>query len=196
MTLLFHALDTADAGQERGYDSVMTQVHAPWQQPAAPASGTRKWIPAAIIAAGIVIAGGVIGGAVLLNGHQSVTERAATGTPGVDATASGIGTPTCEAWLTTKAALNAIPPLPNGWDWNTPHIDVYIANAGASAEKALNLFEPQIAPEPANVAAAAHAYVDAKRASIEKLSAHTYTAEEAAAGNVALAKLDQICGTP
>ncbi len=108
---------------------------------------------------------------------------------------SGIGTSTCDAWVVTKAALHAIPALPAGWDWNTPNIDVYIGNAATAAEKTLSLFEPQILPDPAHVAAAARGYVSAKRTEIRKLKDHTYTSEDAAAGNVAFARINQICGT-
>jgi hypothetical protein len=155
----------------------------------------RRWLPSAIIAAGIVIAGALIGGAVLLNGHRPTTEKAATGTSGVDAAASGIGTPTCEAWATTKLALGSIPALPNGWDWVTPNIDTYIANRAAAVEPVLDAFETEVAASPPNVAKAANAYIATRRSELQAQKNHTYGPGDVSAGNAAFATLNQVCGT-
>ena len=93
---------------------------------------------------------------------------------------------TCKAWRTTKPALDAIPSLPDGWDWNTPNIDMYIANRNAAIAQALDLFEPEESPtDQTDISAAAHEYVAAKRTEMQKLSDHTYTAADGVPGNTA-----------
>ena len=63
----------------------------------------------------------------------------------------------------------------------------------AAVTKALDLFEPKIASEPAQVAAAAHDYVSARRNEMRMLVNHTYTQADGVAGNVAKDQLDQLC---
>jgi hypothetical protein len=101
---------------------------------------------------------------------------------------------TCQAWTTTRAALAPIPDLPAGWDWDTPNIDVYINNKANAVDKALSLFEPKIAEEPADVAAAARAYIDTRRDEFAAKRNRTYSATERAVTNMALGTLDQLCG--
>jgi hypothetical protein len=155
-------------------------------RPIPPAGGNRRWIPAAIIAAGIVIAGALIGGAVI------ASNRASTDTP-ADAAAAEASS-TCQAWKTTRAALGAIPLLPVGWNWDTPNIDVFINNQANAAEKALTVFESQIAAEPANVAAAAREYIEVRRNEYTAMRNRTYSATEAAPVPIALGTLNELCG--
>ena len=164
------------------------QPYAP--PPPPPPGGNRRWVPAAIIAAGIVVAGALVGGAVMLSNRDK--GAGAEGSSSVATEASS----TCQAWKTTRNAINAIPGLPVGWDWDTPNIDVYITNQANAMEKAFALFEPQIKPEPANVAAAARAYVEARRGEIAAKRNRTYSANEAVPVNMALGTLNQLCGLP
>jgi hypothetical protein len=83
-----------------------------------------------------------------------------------------------------------------GWDWDTPNIDTYINNLATAVETALALFEPKIAAEPANVADAAHAYVDARRDAFSAMRNRTYSAEDAVPVTMALGTLNQLCGLP
>jgi hypothetical protein len=195
---LLEAQNGTDGQAGGGYHYGMNRngpVQAPappqWQPvypPAAPPPrGSKRWIPAAIISAGIVIAGGVVGGAVLSNGNRA----------DLNATNSVVATEdssTCQAWKTTRTAIIAIPDLPAGWDWDTPGIDVYINNQANALEKAFALFEPQITTEPANVAAAARAYVEARRGEIAAKRNQTYGAADAVPVNMALGTLNQLCG--
>ena len=114
--------------------------------------------------------------------------------PAASSAAATEASSTCQAWKTTRTAINAVPGLPAGWDWDTPNIDTYINNLATAVEKALALFEPQIAAEPANVAAAAHAYVDARRYAFSAMRNRTYGADNAVPVNMALGKLNQLCG--
>jgi hypothetical protein len=159
----------------------------PYLPPPPPPSGHRRWIPAAIISAGIIIAGVVVGGAVLSNGNRAYSNATNT----VVATEASS---TCQAWKTTRTAIIAIPDLPAGWDWDTPGIDVYINNQANALEKAFALFEPQITTEPANVAVAARAYVEARRGEIAAKRNQTYGAADAVPVNMALGTLNQLCG--
>jgi hypothetical protein len=158
--------------------------------PAGPPEHSRKprpWLPAAIISAGIVIAGAIIGGAVLSNGNRA-DSNATTNVAATEASS------TCQAWKTTRTAINAVPTLPVGWDWDTPNIDTYINNTATAVEKALALFEPKVADEPANVAAAARAYIEARQIEYAALRNRTYGANEAVSSNMAWGTLNQVCG--
>ena len=90
--------------------------------------------------------------------------------------------------------LRSIPALPKHWNWQTPDIDTYIKNQNAPVTNALDLFEPKIASQPADVARAAEDYVAARRKQTESLSDHTYTPEVGAAVDTALQRLDGLCG--
>lgn len=167
----------------------------PYPYPPAPAkSGRSLWI----VFAGIVIAGALIAGAAFLalNGKNTPAPPAAsptaapTGSPASTAAASS----TCKAWRTTKQTVLTIPLLPDGWDWNTPNIDTYIQNRTTAIGRALDLFGPKITPNPPEAAAAAHAYIAARRNEIQKLRDHTFSSQDAVDSNAASAGLDQACG--
>jgi hypothetical protein len=162
----------------------------PYPPPPPLPGGNRRWIPAAIIAAGIVIAGALIGAAVMLSNHEKGVGPAASSAAATEASS------TCQAWKTTRTALNAVPGLPAGWDWDTPNIDTYINNRLLALEKALALFEPKIADEPADVAAAARAYIEARQNEFAAMRNRTYSANEQVPSNMALGTLNQLCGLP
>lgn len=168
--------------------------------PAAPSrSANRRWIPAAIISAGIIIAGAVVGGAVIMSRGSNTDVSTAPGSQSTSVIASAPGaadSSTCKAWPSTRKTLSMIPSLPAGWDWNTPNIDTYIGNLARSTDAALDLFVPKIAPEPAEVAAAASDFVAGKRKEIRMLTEHTYTAADGVAANDAGFRLNQLCGLP
>ena len=134
---------------------------------------------AAIIGSAIVIAAGLVAGALILKGRDGVATT---------------GQSTCQAWTETQLILRAIPALPQGWTWDTPNIDNYIKMQDAPVAKALDLFEPRIAAEPADVATAARQYVSVLRDQMRSLSDHTYVPADGAAVDTALAKLNQLCG--
>ena len=153
----------------------------PPQRDAPPSRTTRsRWLPAAIIGSAIVIAAGLIAGALILKGKEGGSV--------------GTGLTTCQAWTQTRLILRAIPPLPQGWTWNTPNIDSYIKTQNAPVGKALDLFEPQIAAKPADVEQAARQYVSALRNQMQSLTDHTYVAADGAAVDTALENLNQLCG--
>jgi hypothetical protein len=161
-----------------------------------PAPGPpRRWLPLAIVTAAILLAAAIVAAAIILSDviRDNTGTHSASPSPTASVSAAPTST-TCNAWRTTKPALDAIPALPDGWDWNTPNIDTYIANRNAAITRALDLFEAKIIAEPADVSAAAHEYVSAKRTEMQKLSDHTYTAADGVPGNTALATLNQLCG--
>jgi len=169
------------------------QWHQPPYPPApAPAAG-RRWMPVAIISAALIIAAALVGGAVIMN-HSNKTDSATTADGQPAAVTATADSSTCQAWKTTRAALNQIPPLPRGWDWNTPNIDTLIANKNAATDAILEQFTPEIAPNPANVATAANEYVEAKRREAAMLTEHTFTAADAAVGNAVVGRLNSLCG--
>lgn len=158
------------------------QWRPPVQPPFPPAPAPRSarpWLPAAIIGAAIVIAAGLVGGALILRKDSAAN-----------------GPTTCTAWAETRLTLRSIPALPNGWTWRTPNIGTLIKNQNAPVAKALDLFEPKIAPEPADVARAAQQYVAARREQIQTLNDRTYTPEVGAAVDAALTRLNALCGIP
>lgn len=158
-------------------------MQPPLPPPLPPAFGrpkpARPWLPAAIIGAAIVIAAALIAGAVILKKDTAAD-----------------GPATCDAWSETRLTLRAIPALPNGWNWKTPNITTLIKNQNAPVAKALDLFEPKIAAEPADVASAAQQYVAVRRKQIETLSDRTYTPEIGTEVDTALRRLNQLCGIP
>lgn len=168
------------------YDRAMHPVQQ--QPPPAPRS-RAVWI----IAGAIVLAAAIIAIAITaVNGRRSEPTAATSTAPA--APASAASSATCAAWRATVPALRAVPDLPAGWDWSTPNIDTLINSSREAANAAIDLFEPRIADEPADVAAAARAFVSAKRKEWDKLADHTYTAADGVAGNVAGASLDELCG--
>lgn len=101
---------------------------------------------------------------------------------------------TCKAWPSAWSALESIPALPPGWDWDTPGIDGIIANQSAAIEAALDLFESDIADsDPPQVVAAAREYVAAQRMSMQQRADHTFTGAGAPV-TAARVKLDYACG--
>lgn len=137
-------------------------------------------MPAAIVGSAIVIAAGLVAGALILRGDgDGSTDTAAT---------------TCQAWTETRETLRSIPALPEGWNWNTPNIDTYIKNQNAPVGKALDLFEPKIAPTPADVARAAQDYVTARRTQMQSLADRSYRPADGTAVDVALGTLNRLCG--
>jgi hypothetical protein len=168
----------------------------PWP-PVAPPARPRRWLPLAIVTAAILLGAAIVAAAIVFSGRGSNNNGAPSVNASHSTTAPSSGaaaTSTCNAWRITKPALDAIPGLPDGWDWDTPNIDTYISNRNAAIARALSLFEPKIAAEPPDVSAAAHEYVSAKRTEMQKLSDHTYTAADGVPGNTALAALNQLCG--
>jgi hypothetical protein len=168
----------------------------PW----APLNGPRKrhnWLPLAILTAALLLAGAMVAAAIILS-HGTSDNTPAPSTPASQSSSAAASTDaasaTCSAWRTTKPALDAIPALPSGWDWNTPDIDKYIKNRNAAISRALDLFEPKIADDPTDVAAIAHEYVSARRVELQQLSDRTYTQADGVAGNRALAALNELCG--
>ena len=158
-----------------------------WQPPPLPPQVTRpprrrSWLPAAIIGSAIVIAAGLVAGALILK-DRSVSDGA-----GFD------GAGTCQAWIQTRQTLRSIPALPEGWNWSTPNIDNYIRIQNAPVGKALDVFEPEIAAEPADVAQAARDYVAVRRHQMQSLANHTYVSADGVAVDTALGNLNRLCG--
>ena len=157
------------------------QPPLPPQQPGQPfGPGRSRWLPAAIVGAAIVVAAALVAGALILRGGDAES---------ADASAT-----TCQAWTETRETLRSIPALPDGWTWDTPNIDTYIKNQNAPVGTALDLFEPKIAPMPADVAQAAHDYVDARREQMRSLADRSYTPADGKAVDTALGNLNRLCG--
>lgn len=155
-----------------------------WQPPLAPPLAPpvvprprRPWLPAAIIGAAIVIAAGLIAGALILKKGDKAD-----------------GPTTCQAWSETRQTLRAIPALPNGWTFKTPNIAVLIRNQNAPVGQALDLFEPKIAPQPADVAQAARDYLAARRNQMQTLADGSYKPADGAEVDTALQHLNDLCG--
>ena len=198
---------TSDAATQERYHSPMEgnrPIAAPpgpppqWPPYYPPAKPARRWLPVAIIVAAIIIATAVIAAVLLSRGPDTATPAGPAPTAAQNAPVEGAAaeaSSTCKAWRTTKPALDAIPALPTGWDWNTPNIDTYVSNRNAAIAKALDLFEPKIADTPQDVASAARNYVSAKRAEVRMLADKTFTSADAVTVNAASAEMNQLCAT-
>ena len=145
--------------------------------PRHPPPKRRSWLPAAIIGSAIVIAAGLVAGALILKDREP-SDRAGT----------------CQAWTQTRQTLRSIPALPQGWNWSTPNIDNYIRIQNAPVGKALEVFEPEITAEPADVALAARDYLAARRHQMQSLIDHTYVPADGVAVDTALGNLNRLCG--
>lgn len=174
----------------------------PWSGPlwSPPPRRGLSW-PVAVIIAAVTIAGAAIAVALITTRSHPGTTNAGTPASATAAPSSSTlntaDSSTCRAWRSTKAALdNAGDPLPADWNWNTHGIDQKIAQSNAIITNAMNLFEPQIASEPAEVATAAHAYVKARRAEVAKFANHTFTEADGVPVNSAFATLNQLCHVP
>jgi hypothetical protein len=163
-----------------------------------PAKPPRRWLPVAIIAAALIVAAAIIGAVLLSRSPDSATPGSSAPAASGRSPASDGAAPTsstCKSWPSIKAALDSIPALPAGWNWDTPNIDVYISNQSAAVSKGLDLFEADIAAgDPPEVVATARAYVSERRQAQQKLVDRTFTSADKVPVSVALAKLDDVCG--
>ena len=163
------------------------QWQTPPERPSSPLTPRPRrrtgtsWLPAALIGSAIVIAAGLIAGALIFKDKGATTTTAAKPS-------------TCQAWSQTWVTLKAIPALPNGWTWQTPNIDSLILAQNVPVAKALDGFESQIATDPADVAKAATDYLAARRAQMQSLQDRSYTAQDGAAVDTTLSRLNDLCG--
>lgn len=158
-----------------------------------PPPQSRRWMPYATLAA-IIFAGALIAVAIMISGGNKSHQAAPSGAPATSATVPTESTATCKAWRTTSAAFDAIPHLPDGWDWDTPNIDTLISNQKMAVDKALGIFESKIvASDPEQVVSAAHAYIAAKRTELSHLASHTITEADGTAVDASSATLNQLC---
>lgn len=161
----------------------------------------RRWLPIAIVAAALAVAGALVATALVISGGRG-GDSGPAGAPAAPSTTvaaapsatDDANSATCQAWKVTRPALFAIPPLPDAWDWNTPNIDIYIANRNNAVSKAIDLFEPKISASPDAASTAARKYVEERRKEVQNLKDHTYTSTDATTGRFAEAELDQACG--
>jgi len=149
-------------------------------------------MPVAIISAAIIIAAALVGGAIIMS--RGDTTQATSGGSGGSGLAVTAASSTCEAWKTTRAVIQTIPNLSQGWDWDTPNIDTLINNQATALNAALDRFETEIAAEPADVASAANDYVAGRRKELKLLAEHTYAAGDRADVDQALVRLEALCG--
>lgn len=164
-----------------------------WPPNTPPQKRGPSW-PVAVIVAAILITGGAVAVALINKSGPAAPNAAgpsaAPNTSVQPTTASVENTATCKAWRTTSAAFDAIPHLPDGWDWDTPNIDTLSSNQKIAVDKALGIFESKIAPnDPQQVVSAAHAYVAAKRTELSHLASHTITE----ADGTAVDSMNQLC---
>ena len=161
------------------------QAPPPWQQATPAAAPARRWIPAAIIAAAILV--GLLGGAAILRHGK-------TDTPATPVTTQAADGKTCQAWKTARASIVLAPDLPQGWNWDTPGIDSYIAKRVEMTNAALDIFDPVVAAaQPSDpVAGGARDFIMALRREMQQLTGHTFTGGHAA--SPAAYRLDALCG--
>lgn len=171
----------------------------PWPPYYPPAKPTQRWLPVAIIVGSIIIATAVIS-AVLLSRSPQTAAPAPGPAPSSTAPTSGqtgsmANTDTCKAWPGAAKAIKANPGLPAGWTWDTPNIDVYIANQNTGVGTALDLFEREIsASDPAEITTAANTFIAVRRNQSLELTAHTYDAQDNTDTMAAKLRLDMLCG--
>jgi hypothetical protein len=150
-------------------------------------------MPVAIVVAAVLIAGGAIAVALISSKGGSPAPAGAPAPSAGNAATSDADSSTCHGWRSTEAALDATPALPDGWDWDTPGIDAMIQSRNAAITKAMDLFAPQVASQPADLAKAANTYINARRSEVTKLANHTYTQADSIPSTAGASTLDQLC---
>ncbi|MGV0634521.1 hypothetical protein ABQE69_08880 [Mycolicibacillus trivialis] len=166
----------------------------PWPPPYPPQPPPRRGLGAIIIAAAVIIAAGLVAAALVMNRSDNREDAPVAQPPTTSATVAAEDSSTCQAWQSIDPSIQMVIALPPGWNWDTPNIDTLISNRNAAIDKALDLFEPQIADDPADVAAAAHTLVNEHRMGNKKLEDHTYVGADAVAINEAATRLSRLCG--
>lgn len=146
------------------------------------------------VVAAIVIAGALIAGAILIKGGGQPAQAPAIASPSQPTAVTSEPGSTCAAWATAKSDFKAITTLPAGWTYSTPGIDALIEARAAQVDKTLTVFEGQILPDPVDVAAAAHLFVQKQRVEVVKLPAHTFDAGDVSAIEGAYAAMNRACG--
>lgn len=194
----------SDFTTTEGYPRPMTQdvsLQRPtgpeghWPPYPAPSPPPRRGLGAIIIVAAVIIAAGLVAAALVMNrGGDNAEDAPVAQSPTSSATVAAEDSSTCEAWQSIDPSIQMVIALPPGWNWDTPNIDTLIADRNAAIDKALDLFEPQIADEPADVAKAAHTLVNEHRTGNKKLENHTYAPADAVAINEAAMRLSRLCG--
>jgi hypothetical protein len=144
-------------------------------------------IAAAVVAFTAIRCGEII----RFDGHGATTSP--SGAPATPPSAASSDTAaasaTCAAWRRAKRTIDTASRLPAGWYWETSHRKTGINNLAAAVGRDLDLFETQIlATDPADVSAAAHAYVFARRKELRALTARTF--DNAVASAVTSARAD------
>jgi hypothetical protein len=153
-----------------------------------------------VIVAAILVAGAMIAAAIILAGRDKSQPSSAAPTSAPTTAAQQVAVPpgstaTCKAWRVTSAQMDKIPPLPDGADFNTPHIDELIATQNAALTKALDAFQAKIAAnDPPHVVSAAQDYIAVKRTDMAKAAAHTVKEADDKAVDAELATLNGLCG--
>jgi hypothetical protein len=139
-------------------------------------------VAAALVAFSAIRSGEIIRG----DGYGATTSPSSTDTAAASAT--------CAAWRSAKRTIDAASRLPAGWYWDTSDRKTDINNLAAAVGRDLDLFETQIlATDPADVSAAAHSYVFAKRKELRALTARTFDNALASAVTSARADLNHVC---
>lgn len=149
-----------------------------------------------LLATGIAVVGVGIGVVIDLTGEspKDSPPPAMSSTSG-DPTAADTGPKsTCAAWQDLKHSLVSATNLPADWTYETPDIDSQFGSADAMITKDLDVFKPRIAPQPADIAALAHAFVDKQAGEGPALIAHRFTPADQAGIDAAARALDAACG--
>lgn len=172
--------------------------HGQVAYPGVPQPPNRRrfpWFPFAVVAA-ILLAGALIAAAIFFKGSggSPAPSAAPASTQPSQATTAAGRAKTCAAWTAAKSDLAQVPKMPSGWTYETPGIDQLITSRATIIVKILNVFANQVAPQPADVAAAANEFIDKQRAEVTKLPAHTLDAADVTAIANATAALNRACG--
>jgi hypothetical protein len=144
----------------------------------------------AIVVGAILIGSAAIASAIFFGVDR---DRESTSTP----LASGVApdAPGCNAWVTARRELEAIPSLPAGWDWNTPDIDRLISDQHAAMNPVLDTFARTIDELPAdNVTPLARRYIQAQRDNMQRQVSRTATAIDVDLVRSAYNVLNWACG--
>ncbi|MGB0972573.1 MAG: hypothetical protein ACPGVG_16685 [Mycobacterium sp.] len=149
---------------------------------------------AAVVAGGGLLAAGMI----FFTGTSTprMAEGVVSGEGSPNAAVAGRKS-TCAGWSDVKMSFGSMTSMPDGWDrmtYDITNVDGMIHARAHQLKTTLDLFSKKIKSEPAEVAAAAHAFVDVQSTEGPKLTAHTFSAADQAKIDSAIQELDRACG--
>lgn len=154
-----------------------------------PDAPRTNWLPVIVVVIAILVGSGAIVGAIIWSADRGGSGSSQAAGP------DALTKPGCEAWVSARQGLEAIPALPNGWDWNTPNIDQIIGNQQGAIKPVLDNFEKQVGESGAeDIEGLASGYIAAQRNNMDRQVQRNATAVDGERILASYKALNAACG--